>query len=124
MRKSMVIAMIAILFSGCFQEAPKCSNKEVLGLLQKLLNTDHITGTILNDYIIETDINDKKNIRTCKTRVDFQYKVDENNKWSAYFKKEFMGNSRLLNNIEVKYEVMLNDSGDKYIVSLLSAITF
>ena len=111
-----MLLIIAIVFNGCdlLNKTPKCSNKNVIETLTKLLNTKDRKVTINIDLIREVTY--KNGIRICKTFMDSIYSVDKDIRWITALQKSFMESSEKNKNQQVNYRVMMNDIGNKFIV--------
>lgn len=119
MLKNIVLFSIVLLMSGCFEQTPKCSEKEVVDVLTKVLSNDSRTAKVNPDFIVELSQNKENGIRSCSAKnVEFSYKIDKNNEFISSVKKGFMDAAPELRKSTVEYDVMLNDNKDKFIVEV------
>lgn len=119
------ILLSTLSFTGCIDEllhpTPKCTDEKVIEKLTQLINTNTMYGskaTINEELIILLGTNEKTNMKTCQTKVDFKLE-NENNSTMINMMNNMPFMSDLSKNHDLRYTISLTEDKKDFIVNII-----
>ena len=123
---SLVVAVIVTTsFSGCMDEylhsMPKCTDDGVVEKLVTLVNANSMYGSkaVVNEkLIILVGVNEKTKMKTCKTKVDYSLKNEDNNSMVSMMNSmPFM--SDMSKNRDVTYTLTQTEDKKGFVIEII-----
>ena len=120
-----VIPALAFMLSGCLDEfihpMPKCTDDKVVKKLDTLLDANSLYSSdakVNEKLIVMVGVNEKTNMKTCKTRVDYSLENDNNNSiLNMMNNMPFM--SEIAKNREVTYTIAQTVDKKDFIIEII-----
>lgn len=114
-----------MMFSGCVDQVlnpvPKCTDDKVIKKLDTLLDANSLYGSeakINEILIVMVGINEKTNMKTCKTRVDYSLE-NENNNTMIHMMNNMPFMSEITKNREVTYTITQTKDKKDFIIEII-----
>ena len=121
----LIVSSLAIVFTGCLDDflhpIPKCTDSKVVNRLDALLDANSIYGSDakLNEaLIVMVGVNEETNMKTCKARVDYSLK-NENNNTIVNMVNNIPFMSDIAKNREVTYTISHSKDKKDFIVEIV-----
>ena len=114
-----------MMFSGCVDQVlnpvPKCTDDKVIKKLDTLLDANSLYGSeakINEILIVMVGINEKTNMKTCKTRIDYSLE-NENNNTMIHMMNNMPFMSEITKNREVTYTITQTKDKKDFIIEII-----